>query len=291
VGSIAVDWAGSLSVVVSVELIIVVIVVIGCVVSIIVVVIIIIQKVVVSRSKPARMLAFSSSKSMCCSGTVMGWDGRGVVRVGSIGCNGGIAVVGIVVDIVGCGGIIRKSSAKSSLTSLRNFVNGGALRVGAVAGVSSLCIFPVVAVFECVICIVIAGGVVISSVVCVVRKSCCNCARKLVSSASRSVLCGGGAMGGRDGGEGVALGASGGGVVDVHLVVVESRLMEFRPLGFVVWFVFVFFVLSELNEGGREELVGCRSVSGRWCGCGCCGGGGSWSLSRRPLDCATGFAP
>jgi len=52
-------------------------------------------------------------------------------------------------------------------------------------------------------------------------------------------------MGGRDGGEGVALGASGGGVVDVRLVVVESRLMEFRPLGFVVWFVFVFLLLLE----------------------------------------------
>jgi len=291
VGSIAVAWAGSLSVVVSVDLIIAVVVVVGCVVGIVIVVIIVVRKVVVSRSKPARMLAFSSSKSMRCGGTVMGWDGGGVARVGSIGCNGGVAVVGVVVAIVGCGGIIRKSSAKSSSTSLRNFVNGGALRVGAVAGVSSLCIFPVVAVFECVVCVVIAGGVVVGSFVCVVGKSCRNCARKLVSSASRSVLCGGGAMGGRDGGEGVALGASGGGVVDVRLVVVESRLMEFRPLGFVVWFVFVFFVLSELNEGGREELVGCRSVSGRWCGCGCCSGGGSWSLSRWPLDCATGFAP
>ncbi len=79
-GLIAVDWVGSLSIVVSVDLIIAVVVVVGCVVGIVVVIIIVVRELVVSRSKPARMLAFSSSKSMRCGGTVMGWDGGGVAR-------------------------------------------------------------------------------------------------------------------------------------------------------------------------------------------------------------------
>jgi len=229
--------AGSLSIMVSVVVSGVVIVGIGVVVGII------IRRVIVSRIKPARMLAFSSSKSMRGGGMVMGWDGGGVARVGSLGRNGGVAVVGVVIGIIGCGGIIMKSSAKSSSTSVLNFRNGVALRVRAVSGVSSICSFPVVAVFECIVCSVSGGSVVIGSVVGVVGKSCCNRARKLVSSASRSVLCGDGAMGGRDGVGGVALGASGGGVVDVHLIVIESWLMEFRLVGFVEWFVFMFFVL------------------------------------------------
>jgi len=165
--------------------------------------------------------------------------------VGSLGRNGGVAVVGVVVSLVGCGGIIMKSSAKSSSTSVLNFSNGVALRVRAVSGVSSICSCPVVAVFECVVCSVSVSGVVVGSVVGVVGKSCLNRARKLVSSASRSVLSGGGARGGRDGSGGVALGVAGGGVFDVRLAVVGSRSMEFRPLGFVVWFVFVFLLLLE----------------------------------------------
>jgi len=74
VGAIAVGRAGSLGVVVAVVSVFsFVVVVIGCVVGIGVVVGIIIWRVMVSRIKPARMLAFSSSKSMRCGGRVMGW--------------------------------------------------------------------------------------------------------------------------------------------------------------------------------------------------------------------------
>ncbi len=218
-------------------------VVVGCVVGIGVVVSIIIRRVIVSRIKPARMLAFSSLKSVRCGGTVMGWDGGGVARVGSVGCNGGVVVVGIVVWLIGFGGVIRKSSSKFSSTSVCNFGGGGAVRVGAVAGESSTCNFPVVAVFECVVCVVISGGVVVGVVNFVVGKSCRNRARKFVSSASRSWLSGVGARGGRGGGGVVVLVAAGGGFVVVRLVVVWSRSVWLRPFGIVVWFVFVFFVL------------------------------------------------
>jgi len=74
--------------------------------------------------------------------------------------------------------------------------------------------------------------------------SCHNCAKKLVRRALRSLLCGGGALE-RSEGEGVVLVAARGRVVSIHLVIVESRSIEFQLLGFVVWFVFVFFVLVE----------------------------------------------
>ncbi len=61
--------AGSLSSMVSVVVSGVIIVGIGVVVGII------IRRVIVSRIKPARMLAFSSAKSMRGGGVVMGWDG------------------------------------------------------------------------------------------------------------------------------------------------------------------------------------------------------------------------
>ncbi len=64
----------------SVVVVISVVVVVGCVVGIggvvdiggVGVVGIVVRKVAVSRSKPARMLAFSASKSMRCGGGVMG---------------------------------------------------------------------------------------------------------------------------------------------------------------------------------------------------------------------------
>jgi len=46
-------------------------------------------------------------------------------------------------------------------------------------------------------------------------------------------------------GGGVALGADGGGVVNVCFVFIGSRSMEIRPLGCVVWLVFVVFVLLD----------------------------------------------
>ncbi len=223
-GSIAVDLAGSLSVVVAVDLIILVVVVVVGVVGIGVAVDIIIRRVIASRIKPARMLAFSSFKSMRCVGTVMGWGGGGVARVVSVRGNGGVAVVGVIVDIVGCGDSIRKSSSKSSSTSVGNFVGSGALRVRADAGGLPIGIFPVVSIFEIVIfVIIISGSVVVGVVNSVIGKSCRNRARKWVSSASRSWLSGGGARGGRGGGGVVVLVAAGGGFVVICLVVVGSR--------------------------------------------------------------------
>ncbi len=102
-GAIAVDRVGSLSVVVSVVLVFSVVVIVGCFVGIG----IIVRRVVVLRIRPARMLAFSSSKSMRCGGRVMGrgCGGGGVALVvagggvvGVIGCVVGISVfVGIIV--------------------------------------------------------------------------------------------------------------------------------------------------------------------------------------------------
>jgi len=71
-----VRWAGSLGILLSVVLVfsgvfVGCIVVIGCVV-IIGVVLGIVRKFVVSQIKPARMLAFSASRSMHCGGGVMG---------------------------------------------------------------------------------------------------------------------------------------------------------------------------------------------------------------------------
>jgi len=50
-------------------------------------------------------------------------------------------------------------------------------------------------------------------------------------------------MGTIGGGGGLALGASGGGVVDVCFVFVGSRAMEIRPLGCVVFVFFMFFIV------------------------------------------------
>ncbi len=223
-GLIAVDWAGSLSVVVAVDLIISVVVVVVGIVGIGIAIDILIQRVIASRIKPARILAFSSFKSMRCGGTVMGWDGGCVARVGSVRGNGGVAVVGVIVDIVGCGDIIWKSSSKSSSISVGNVVSSGALRVRADAGGLPIGIFLVVSVFEIVLfVVVISGSVVVSVVNCVFGKSCHSRARKWVSSTSRSWLAGGGARGGRGGGGVVVLVAAGGEFVVVCLVVAGSR--------------------------------------------------------------------
>jgi len=66
------DQEGSLSIVLSVVSIFLVVIVIGCLIGIGIVAGIIIWKVVVSCSKLAWMLAFSTLKSMCCGGGVMG---------------------------------------------------------------------------------------------------------------------------------------------------------------------------------------------------------------------------
>jgi len=60
----------------------------GIVISIVIVVGIIVWRVVVSCSKPAQMLAFSTSKLMHCSGGVMG-SGVGVRAVALVGTGGG----------------------------------------------------------------------------------------------------------------------------------------------------------------------------------------------------------
>ncbi len=72
VGVIVVGWAGLLIIKVSVFSMFSVIVIVGCVINISGVIGITVWKVVVSRIKLARMLAFSTSKLMCCGGTVMG---------------------------------------------------------------------------------------------------------------------------------------------------------------------------------------------------------------------------
>ena len=207
---------------------------------------IVILRVIASRIKPARMLAFSSFKSMRSGGVVMGWDGGGFAQVGSGRRIGGVAVVSVVVDIVGCGEIIWKSSSKSSSTSGGSFVSSGALRVRAGAGGLPIGVFPVVSICGIVgFVVVISGGVIVGGVNCGVGKACRNRARKVVSSASRSWLSGGGARGGRSGGGVVVLVASGGGCVVVRLVVAGSRSVLFRPFGVVAWFVFVFLLLLE----------------------------------------------
>jgi len=81
-------------------------------------IVIVIRRVIASRIKPARMLAFSSCKSMCCGGVVMGWCGGGFVQVGSVGGNFGVVVVGIVVGLVSVNGVCRKSISKFSSTSV-----------------------------------------------------------------------------------------------------------------------------------------------------------------------------
>jgi len=99
-----VDWAGLLSVVLSVILVFSVIV--GCFIGINVVVGIIVWRVVVSCSKPAWMLAFNTLKSMCCGGGVMdrGCGGRCVALVGA-----GVGVVGGCVVGIGC---LRKAVSR-----------------------------------------------------------------------------------------------------------------------------------------------------------------------------------
>ena len=110
---------------------------------------------------------------------------------------------------------------------------------GLLIGVLLVC-----SVFEIVVfVVVISGGVVVGVVSFVIGKSCRNRARKLFSSASRSLLSGGGARGGKGSGGVVVVVSAGGGVVGVRLVVVCSRSGWFRPFVIVVRFVFVFFVL------------------------------------------------
>jgi len=68
------------------------------VVSVIIVgigIVIIVVREAMSRIKPARMLAFSASKSMHCGGTVNGGEGGGVVWVGSKGWNCGGRLFGV----------------------------------------------------------------------------------------------------------------------------------------------------------------------------------------------------
>jgi len=168
VGPMTVDRAGSLSIVFAV--ITLVLGVVSCIIGIGVVVGISIRRVIVSRIKPARMLAFSASKSMCSGCTVMGWGGGGVAQVGFVGCNGNVVVVSIVVGLDSFSGISRKSISKFSLTLVWDVDSGGVWRVGAVAGVSSINIFSVVVVCECVVFVVgvFIGCVVGGVVVCVV---------------------------------------------------------------------------------------------------------------------------
>jgi len=66
------------------------------------------------------------------------------------------------------------------------------------------------------------------------------------------MLWGGGAKDGRGQSKRVVLVAAGSRVINVHLIVVGSWLVQLQPLGFVVWFVFVFFVLV---EGGQVRRV------------------------------------
>jgi len=104
VGALTVDLVGSLGIVLAVVVVfsgvVVVgcIVVVGCVISIGVVVGIV--RMAVSRIRPARMLAFSASRSMRCGGVVVG-SGGGVGGVALVGAGGG--VIGIVVGIGGIG--------------------------------------------------------------------------------------------------------------------------------------------------------------------------------------------
>ncbi len=76
-GAVTVDRSGSLCLVLAVISVVSSVVGVGCIVVVVCVVGIgcvvdIVIRKVVSRTKPARMLAFSASKSMRCGGTVMG---------------------------------------------------------------------------------------------------------------------------------------------------------------------------------------------------------------------------
>jgi len=130
VGPMAVDRAWSLSIVVSVVTACSgVVVVVGCFAGIGVVVGKSFRRIIVSLIKPARMLAFSVAKSMRSGGTGKGWGGGGSARVGFGGCSCGVVVVGIVVELVHCGGVNRKSDSNFSATSGWDFGSGGAWKV------------------------------------------------------------------------------------------------------------------------------------------------------------------
>jgi len=81
-----------------------VVIVVCFVVGLVVVTGFIVRKVISSRIKPARMLAFSASKSMRCGGGVVGrgCEGGGVALVGA-----GVGVIGVIgACVVGIGVVI-----------------------------------------------------------------------------------------------------------------------------------------------------------------------------------------
>ncbi len=125
------------------------------------------------------------------------------------------AFIGIFMGIVG--GSIWGSSLSLCVASVVNCDIGGARRVEVMSGRLKIVVLPVVSV--CTIIGIVVFIVVIGCVVWNVFLSCRSCAKKLVRSASRSLLSGGGSLE-RSEGEGFALVAAGGRVVCIRLVVV-----------------------------------------------------------------------
>jgi len=125
------DLVGSLGIVLVVVSmfsgVVVGIVVIGCVVDVGIVVGIIARRVVRSCNKPARMLAFSASKSMRCGGGVM--DSEDIVKgVAFVGAGGGF--IGVVVGIVVVGIGVRRAVSQIRPARMLAFNASRSMRCG-----------------------------------------------------------------------------------------------------------------------------------------------------------------
>ena len=126
-----------------------------------------------------------------------------------VGCS---VVVGCVVDIGGVGGFIVRKVVVSRIKPSRMlaFSASRSMRCGGKL-FAFVSVVSVVVVVSCVVGIGVVVGIIFRRFV----VSCIKPARMLACSATRSMHCGGGVMGGVDGIEGVALVGAGGVVIGV----------------------------------------------------------------------------
>jgi len=118
---------------------------------------IIVMVIVIRKSSSSTTLAVDCIMG-CVSWGVKAMMGGSPISVFSVVLE--FVVFGIIVDIVGFGGGIRKLSSSSSTMLVGNCVSGGARRVGAVTGELPISIFLVVSVSKVISIIVGIIGII-----------------------------------------------------------------------------------------------------------------------------------